>query len=237
MNTAIRSALTLAALTGSALAGVQTTSQSFSFSSGQTPAFLDFDYFNTMGGTRQLTGVTIRLDVDVFAVMTFENYTLDPVASGTWSAEVLANFVFQAGTDDGGEGNGPPFFGLGGIGGEFTMDLPAGTPNPNPDPFEPPVFPGTAEYVFGDAQIHSVIEADAFTFDDFTGDGTFTGVYGQFQEFLFLDGPGWGLLGGYFSTFDETGTLTIEYEYTTIPAPASAVLLAGLGSFGFRRRR
>ena len=237
MKTAIRSALTLAALTGSALAGVQTTSQSFSFSSGQTPALLDFDYFNTMGGTRQLTGVSIDLNVDVFAVMTFENYTLEPVAAGTWSAEVFANFVFQAGNDDGGEGNGPPFFGLGGIGGDFTMDLPAGTDNPNPDPFEPPVVPGTADYVFGSAQVHSVIEAEPHTFDDFTGEGTFTGVYGQFQEFLFLDGPGWGLLNGYFSTFDETGTLTIRYEYTTIPAPASAAMLGALGALGNRRRR
>ena len=240
--------LALAATAGVAHAQSETTSQTFDLAIEATPAFLPFNKFDTMGGTRELTGVTLSLDVTATATVTVENYTTNPVAAGTYLLEGAANFVFQAGEANdggggedgrGGSGGGPPFFGLGGIGFDPISDaLPAGVEDPGGGPFGPGVIPGTIDVAFG-GTINSVLPADPSSFDAFIGTGTFTGIYGVFQDILVSGGPGgFGSIGGFVSRFDQSGTLTITYDYVNVPSPAgTTAMLLGLSGLGLRRRR
>ncbi len=219
MNTARLAAAVLAAAVATLHADTETTSQTFNTTLNDEPNFLTFDKFDPQGGARVLTGITLRLDTVITAELTAQNFTLNPLPDTDWGVEAGAQLIFQAGeTTDNEEDPQPPFFGLGFLGVnplDVVGELPAGTPDPNPGPFGPAVLPGTLTYPFS-GSINSVLPVTANNFNAFTGTGTFTGIYGSFQDIIVTLTPNFGDVGGILSQFDQSGRLAIDYEFDVV---------------------
>lgn len=162
--------------------------------------------------------------------MTALNYSDFPIDAGDW--EVLPSFTMFFTAEPSGrgdDGGGPSIFaGIGAIGFDgFTGDLPAGSGTPFGEP-------GRLDF-----------ERSGQLTSDLLDDGpTAIGFFSQYSEitstlapfsFPELFGPPGANLG-LSAEITQTGTLTVIYEFTEIPAPGGAALL-GLAGLGATRRR
>ncbi|MEM1184570.1 MAG: PEP-CTERM sorting domain-containing protein [Planctomycetota bacterium] len=208
---------------------------------GQFGQDVTFDQFDTMNGTRVLTGVTLNYEADLFVEATAQSFFDEPIASGTWSADVFHNVLLAFNDPNGGDGDddddGPlpaPFFGLGGILiSQFTGDLGPGIPGLG-GPFDPgtPGDPITSE--FGDS-INSTLTSDPFFDSFFTGSGTVDAFIGPFVDILVSPPPA-GQISVFASELTQFGTLSLTYEFEVVPAPG-ALAAIGLGAMMTVRRR
>jgi hypothetical protein len=226
-------ALTLAC--GSALAQntqVETYDLDYAFdfvaNPDQAPAMATFAGFDSMGGTRQLTGVVLRTQISAGMDVVVENYDTMAYSAGEWSGtfslSLLASFQ-----DEG------PIVSMGGLVIEgITGDLSAGTGG----------FPfGSPGDVTANASIDDFINfsrpAPDSSLGYFASGNDLSMMIFTLSDFFYMQPPGSDQFNalafaesGYFD-----GTLSLEYSYEVVPAPASAGLLAGLGLVATRRRR
>jgi hypothetical protein len=229
-------------------------SQDISYSIGHEASELQIEMFDTQGGTRQLTGLTLSYDQTVSYDFTVESNGYTAVEAGDWEIWSSTYSIHQFGSDP--EVNNP-FLTTGGAGAfQVTADLGASDG-----------FNGTgADTYTGHVSEQRVqaFEYDRSTtsgqwfLDAFTGEGSLTSLFGGIIE----AGGGWNVDPGWvvdpdnppegpfgpfedpyygfflgFSNFNHSGILTVNYEYATVPAPSGMALVAGIGLLASRRRR
>jgi MYXO-CTERM domain-containing protein len=226
MNRTTAAALTLAAATAAATAGnavVQTLNYDWNADTGLEIGM--FDAFDTAGGTRALTGVSIGIDATAMWNVTVLNYSPTAYEPGEWHAEGLANFnvllgefgpnsveriagaiSFNGLTGALGAGNGDPIFG---------------------EPGDPTVSASYSGF------ISNFFELDAAEFGVFTGGPVEARLLG-FTDGV-IDGPN-GLVVST-DALVSSGVVTLTYSYANVPAPAATGLLALAGLGAARRRR
>lgn len=249
----------LAGLSG--VAGADTISHVVPFDYDATQGIINpvIPGFDTMGGTRQLNGVTFDFNHTFNAELFIESTGPTAVSAGDFFVSSSYITILQLGTidDGGGDGEivnggppGPPFFGPGAFFiDNVTADLGAydNIPgNDGPDMYRQTFtdsYANTWEFLSG---------ADQSVLDALTDVGDVTTVYGGFLElsFFWVNDPNWPAPGEFFPMypddaaiwvgFDELrhyGDFTVTYDYSIVPAPFSAgVLLAGAGVAARRRR-
>ena len=84
--------------------------------------------------------------------------------------------------------------------------------------------------------INSTVQTSAGFFDFYTGTGTVEGFFGPFTDIVFTDQPD-GFIQVYASELTQLGTLSIDYSFSVVPAPAGVGVLALGGLVAARRRR
>ena len=233
----------LAAAAGLASAGVETQSVAIDMDStrGEFGTEVSFQRFDTQGGARVLDGVTVRWQGTMSMEVTAQSLTPEFIASGTWSANALhlAWLSFFGGDDDGGgedgDGRGGLIYSLGGVGvTNLTGDLTPGEPGSSPfDPGTPgdPIFASVSE------SIDSTLETNASDLGVFIGTGTLDGFFGPFTD-ITVELPFFGAFIDVFaSELTQQGTLSVDYAYSVVPAPAGVGVLAFGGLIAARRRR
>lgn len=234
----------------------QTLTQTFDISTspGGFIAGVTLDKFDTLNGTRSLTGVRFDVEGDLTVEVGALNFGTTPVSAGTW--EIIPEFFASVnfadflggggegegeGEGEGGFGRGLPGGGGGGGGGldsyfatfggfvgePVTGDIAPGMGNP---------FFGTSSYteeITGPLDGFRIETAQS-VLDFFSSDGpaTVPGEVGPFSAPEFF-GNGQSVLA-FQGDFFQTGTLTVTYSF--VPAPGAFALL-GMGGLAFTRRR
>ena len=217
-----------------AMADTETHSVPYSYNNEPEYPRLHLPGFDAMNGQRVLTRVDVRVQSALSATIAIENMTAAPLSGWTIEAEhlVLAGF----------ERENPQVFGPFAILGGLSMAPITGTLQPNNGtPGSGPDYLATTE----STTINSVLDMDPSYLDFFNGGGEVVAVVGPFTEF-FLDGATLydpknhvGDATVEFTSLTQSGTLSVTYEYTTVPEPASALALAGAAVLfvRFRHRR
>ncbi|XHC25015.1 MAG: hypothetical protein ACFHWZ_07585 [Phycisphaerales bacterium] len=185
--------------------------------------------FDTMGGNRVLTGVRYQLQTSMSAEFTVLNYSDFPIPAGEWQALPGFSMFFTA-DEPGGDGEDSIFGGIGGIGFDpLTGDLPAGSGDP--------IFgePGRLEFSDTGTLESDFLDDGEVARNFFSTHETIASTLAPFSFPEIFGPPGANI--ALESQVTQTGTLTVIYEFTEIPAPGAAALfgLAGLGAT--RRRR
>ena len=241
----------LAAGTASAQTEVQIIP--FDYDVADDVAFPEFQLFDTMGGTRQLTGVTLSYDQSIQITTRFEQNSPITIAADSFFADISYISLHQLGLVD--DNPNPPFLGPGAAGESISvpeLGPSDGFNGSGADTYEhitdTGMFNFTAQYNQNDHQ--------AFL-DVFTGQGSLTTLLGGFSElfggynvepdfpevdpnnppegpFPFFEDPYYGIFVSTPSIHHQ-GTITATFEYVEVPAPASLTLL-GLGALGAVRR-
>jgi MYXO-CTERM domain-containing protein len=222
---------------GGANAGIETQSVAIDFdlAGGGFGTNVAFQQFDTQGGTRVLEGVTVRFEGTLGLEATAQSYHDQFIASGSWLADVYHNTILSFNAMEGGDG-GPsaPFYGLGGIAIiNFTGDLTPGIPGSSP--FDPgtPGDPVSASYM---DSISSSVPTSAGSLSYYVGDDMVEGFFGPFTDILITDQPA-GFVEVFASELTQVGTLSLDYEFSVVPAPAGFGVLAMGGLVAARRRR
>ncbi|MEO0482126.1 MAG: hypothetical protein AAF138_00710 [Planctomycetota bacterium] len=225
--------------------------------------FPQFQKFDTMGGLRELTGLTLSYDQNFRLDLTIESNGPTAINSGDWLLDAGYISLHQLGPatdpdeeeeEDDNDG-GPPFLGPGAtFQSGITADLGAsdGFGNGGADSFDT---------LITDAYVNTISYdpiADASVYDAFTGEGVLDTVLAGFSElfFQYVNDPNWGPIDpnnppegpfgffedpffGVFVTFNEIrhfGDITVTYEFRNVPAPMTAAPLALLALAARRRR-
>ncbi|MFK7759112.1 MAG: hypothetical protein AB8C13_04090 [Phycisphaerales bacterium] len=250
--------LALASVGAVAHAGME--SQVVSFNAGFDGDQINFDRFDTMGGTRELTGLSLSYDQTITLDLTVESNGYTALQSGDWLIDTGFIALHQFGLNDGrgGEGGeGAPFIGPGAVFDQLTGDLGIsdGYNGTGPDALQ---FQITDSFVF-DASYDTTTDFGQRMIDTFTGEAQLETFLGGFSELFFqwindpnwivdpnnppdgpFDGPFIDPFYGIFVNFDafsHAGDITVNYEYRNVPTPAGLSLLAGAGLMASRRRR
>jgi len=245
----------------STLAQADVSSQVVSFSNSFDGGIVSFEQFDTMGGTRELTGLSLSYDQTISLDLQMQSNGYTALNAGDWLLDTgfisLHQFGLVEGRGGGGE-PGPPYIGPGAIFDVVTSDLGI-SDGYNNGGIDTQQFNISESFVF-DASYDGSTEFDQRMFDAFTGTGTLDTFLSGFIEgfFQWVNSPNWvvdptdppdgpfdGPFGGdpYYGLFvdylalSHAGDITVTYEYTTIPAPAGAGVLALAGLITTRRRR
>lgn len=252
------------ALAGSASAQVLTSTQivPFDYDPGVGIANPEFQLFDTMGGTRELVGVTLSYDQTISFTVQAEQNSPVQIEEGVFFADVSYISLHQLGVADDGGGDDDddnnsniPFLGPGA---HFITISPAfgasdGYNGSGPDTYVESTSSGAFNYTAN----YNPVDNPSFI-DVFTGQGTLTTVFGGFLELFggynsdpgFPDvdpnnppqGPFFPFQDPFYGVFVDAvdmrhqGTITATFEYELVPAPAS-VSLASLAALGLTRRR
>lgn len=241
------------ALAGSASAQTVTQVVPFDYDVNVDVAFPEFELFDTMGGTRQLTGVTLSYDQSISITTRIEQNSPIAIAADNFYAEISYISLHQLGLAD--DNPNAPFLGPGAAGASVVAPELAPSDGYNgtgPDSYVETIDSGMFNFT-------AVYDSSNQNYlDVFTGQGTLTTLLGGFSEIFGgynedpgfpdvdpnnpPDGPFFPFQDPYYGVFVELpsihhqGTITATYEYELVPAPAS-VSLAGLAAFGLTRRR
>lgn len=257
----IKQSVALLAAVGS-IASAGTVSQTVNFDySALEGTTITMDRFDTMGGTRQLTGIRLAYDHNVDLAIRIESNGPTSVSAGDWDVEAGFSALHQFGVfSDGRRGGDGPSFPLVGIGGAFdvfTSDL---GPSDGYNGTGPDTYVGTSSnHILFNFNFDASTQTGMDLIDIFSQTGPLETFMGGFSEILGQwhndpmwevdpnnppDGPFDGPFGdpyyGIFATFESIhhyGSIGITFEYTTVPAPAGTCLLLGAGMVGIRRRR
>lgn len=257
----VATSLLIAAIAGAAHADTVSTSTQFS-NQNYDGTIVSFDAFDDMGGTRQLTGVTLSYNQTMEFDLTIESNGYTALNAGDWLLDAGFYGVHQMGVYDGLGGDGGPNYPVIGTGGvytpvAFTGDLGAsdGYNQSGPDTIHATFG---EQFVF-DQAFDNTTEFGQRMLDALSGTGQVDTFLGSFTD-LYLewindpnwvvdpnnppdgpfDGPFEDPYYGIFVTFERlshTGTLTVTYEYTTVPSPSGLLVLGGAGLVATRRRR
>jgi hypothetical protein len=224
-----------ALLCSASLAGAasETHSVPYSYSlatSGDVPTVLMLPGFDTQNGKRTLTRVDIRVQADVSATLSIENMTSAPLSNWTLEGQhvVLAAMEREGSKEPG------PFAFAGGLNiPSFTSPLGAsdGVAGSGPDFFS----------VSDSTTIDSLLEMDSSYLSFFKGGGEIKTLVGPFTESFLGEAThydpktqtGDAVVG--YSALEQAGTFSLIYEYTAVPEPTSALMLAGLMAIARRR--
>ena len=245
----------------SSLAHAEVINQVVSFNSGFDGTFISFEKFDTMGGTRELTGLSLSYDQTISLDLQAQSNGYTALNAGDWLLDTGFISLHQFGLVEGrgGDGDpGPPFIGPGAIFDTVTSDLGVsdGYNNGGIDTMQ---FNISDSFIF-EAEYDGSTEFDQRMFEAFTGTGSLDTFLGGFIEgfFQWVNDPNWvvdpdnppdGPFGGPFGgdpfygifvdylALSHSGDITVTYEYATVPAPTSAGVLAIAGLVATRRRR
>ncbi len=226
MRAATAFALAAAIAPCMAQAQVITQQQDYFFDANvaNEPVALSFDAFDTMGGTRTLDRVGIEVQSFFSLNIIAENGEDYALTANDWWFDVALsnNIAFNPG--QAGEVN---FFGVGGTGyGPLSADLEAsdGVAQEGPD---------SHFFAFKDEYAGSR-DALAFQIGAFEGQGQ---IDAQIYPYLGISLPPPPPFFDLWIAHSNFGSVTLTYEYTTVPAPASLGLVALSGIAAARRRR
>lgn len=244
---------------GAASAQTETQIVPFDYDVSIDVAYPEFQLFDTMGGTRELTGVTLSYDQSISITSRFEQNSPITIAADNFYAEISYISLHQLGLSDGGDDDddngGPPFLGPGAAGASISVPELGPSDGYNGsgadtyvETIDTGLFNFTAEYDHNDQDFLGA----------FTGQGTLTTLLGGFSEVFGgynsdpgfpavdpnnpPDGPFFPFQDPYYGVFVELpsihhqGTITATFEYQMVPAPASLALI-GVGALGATRRR
>ncbi|MFI4894536.1 MAG: PEP-CTERM sorting domain-containing protein [Phycisphaerales bacterium JB058] len=251
----MKTTVALIAALAAGAASAQTVTQviPFDYDVAIDVAFPEFQLFDTMGGTRELIGVTLSYDQSISITSRFEQNSPISIAADNFYAEISYISIHQLGLVD--DNPNPPFLGPGA--GGASISVPELGPSDGYNGSGPDTYVETVDtgmFNFTAAYDHNDLEF----LDVFTGQGTLTTLLGGFSE-IFAgynsdpgfpavdpnnppDGPFFPFQDPYYGVFVELpsirhqGTITATFEYRNVPAPASLALL-GMGAFGAARRR
>lgn len=215
----------LASTAGSARAGVIEQSFTYSWDSGEPQHTFAFQPFDTMGGTRELTGVRLGFEGTLEMEVTAHTYE-GALRAGEWFADAshIAVAYFNGGKD--GLELFQPIAGLGAE--EITGDLGAGDGQGNP---------GTP-YVYTDSLfVAGVVEIESAYFEDISGGSPLVGFMDGFFDGAVMPPPSEQWIELIATRLAQEGTVTLTYEYRSVPTPGSLALLGACGLAAFRRRR
>lgn len=217
---------TLAVLTGLAasacvLAAQQTQTVPFEWDvqESNTAVLLDYDPFDDMGGTRELTGVSFSFESLYSLNMLAENGEDEPISGDDWFIETVT--LFQMGLDE--------LF-LGALDVAFIGVLSADLAPNDGVPME---GPDSIAWAFEGSMDGSVNLAES-EFDRFTN-GPITADAYPFLSLAITPPPPFFDL--YITDHIHTGAVTLTYAYDLVPTPGAAGVLALAGLGGVRRRR
>jgi hypothetical protein len=251
--------LTLTTL--STLAQAEVINQVVSFNNSFDGGVVTFEKFDSMGGTRELTGLSLSYDQTISLDLQAQSNGYTALSAGDWLLDTGFISLHQFGLVEGrgGDGDpGPPFIGPGAVFGSITSDLGIsdGYNNGGIDTMQ---FNISDSFIF-EAEYDGSTEFDQRMFDAFTGTGNLDTFLGGFIEgfFQWINDPNWvvdpnnppdGPFGGPFGgdpyhgifvdflALSHMGDITVTYEYANVPAPAGAGFLALAGLMSTRRRR
>lgn len=222
--------LALAAVAGIAVGGLagvaradrveQAFTYDWSFDRPQHP--FTFDPFDTMGGTRELTGVRLAFEGTMELEVGAHTYG-EALRAGDWFMD--ASHVLIAYFNGNGEAGGLDLFEPVAIIGadDLTGDLGAGFPG---EPFTHAIaMPAAGE----------VSVASAY-FAAFSGPGPITGFMDGFFDGAVTPPANEQWIELFPTLLAQSGTVTLAYEYRLVPAPG-ALALAGAGGLAALRRR
>lgn len=185
---------------------------------GNEPTTLTFPLFDTMGGVRQLTGVTVGLEGALTLDMNAENQEEESVGEGEWFVESALFMQLAFDTLDLG--------GVTGVGlGVFSADLGAndGIKGSGPD---------FVKWSYDD-DVSALVEILEGDFGAFEGEGDLGAELYPFLS-LALSAPP-PLVFVDVADHQHSGAVTLTYEFVTVPAPGALGVL-GLGLVWRRRR-
>ena len=179
-----------------------------------------FQPFDDLGGTRQLHGVRLGFSGTIQMEITAQTYG-NAIAAGDWSAEASHTVVayFNPGQE---------LELLQGIGGQWTEgitgDLGAGAPG--------------APYVFTHTLAFSnVVDVDSAIVPEFIGTEPLPGFMDGFFDGVVTPPQSGQWIELYASLLSQQGTVTLTYDYSTIPEPAGLTVLGAGAMLLLRRRR
>ncbi len=245
----------LLAMATASAAFADTLTHSVGFSHGFDGEVVTFQKFDTLGGARKLTGMSLSYEQSISIGFHLESNGYTAVASGDWFLDIAYNSLHQFGLID--NDPNPPFIGPGaayegGITGDLGISdgYNGGGPDTHFGSVETGVFTFDAWWDRTDAFGRDMLET-------FTGTGSLDTYFSGYSEMFggWINDPNWVVdpnnppdgpfnpwedpYYGFFVTLDsliQSGTITVTYEYV-VPAPATALL----GLFGVlatsRRRR
>ncbi|RNC80686.1 MAG: PEP-CTERM sorting domain-containing protein [Phycisphaera sp.] len=255
----MKAALLATLIAGTALGQTETQIVPFDYDPNIDAAFPEFQMFDTLGGTRELVGLTLSYDQEISITTRLEQNSPITIAADNFFAEISYISLHQLGLSDGGDDDddngGPPFLGPGAAGASILapeLGPSDGYNGSGPDTYTESINSGmfnfTAQY---DSSNQSYLDA-------FTGQGTLTTVLGGFSEIFGgyntdpgfpdvdpnnpPDGPFFPFQDPFYGVFVELpsirhqGTITATFEYQLVPTPATGTLL-GLAMLGVTRRR
>lgn len=235
-------------------AAADTLTHTVDFSHGFDGEIVTFQKFDTLGGTRKLTGMSLSYEQSIQIDYHVESNGYTAVASGDWFLDIAYNSIHQFGLID--NDPNPPFIGpgaayQGGITGDIGIS--DGYNGSGPDTLfgsvDTGVFTFDASWDRSDAFGRDMLET-------FTGSGDIDTYFSGFSEMFggWINDPGWVVdpsnppdgpfnpwedpYYGFFVTLDslvQSGTITVTYEYM-VPAPGT-MTLAGLTLLSTSRRR
>lgn len=251
--------LIAAAIAFAGTSAAQSVSQtvSFDYDAALDVTLLDIEAFDTMGGTRQLDRATFTFEHNFALDVFVESTGPTALSADDYQVDIGYISILQLGlADDNGDDDdnagGPPFFGPGAFfTNPFSEDLDAYNNIPGDDAGDSFSRLFTESYTSRDFVFERGTEQS--TLDAITDTGTLTSVYGGFTElnFFWINNPGWPPAGGFFPDYPNDaavwvdiqslrhfGQFTVVYDYTLIPAPATAPLaMLALGAAARRRTR
>jgi hypothetical protein len=237
--------LVAAAAPSAAIADIATQTVPFDYDVASGIAFPLVERFDTLGGARQLQGVTFEFRHNFAVDVYVESTGPTPVGADDFALSVSSFGIFQLGEAH----EDPPFLGPGGF---FVKnasgDLGAYDNVPGND--GPDSYRRSFTDVFTAIQEYGPAEPDVLA--AVTGSGTLTTVLGGFTELFFgwNNDPNWPVPPGGVPeyptdaaiwvstpTFRHFGEIVITYEYANVPAPAGAAAFAFLAAGSLSRRR
>ena len=241
-------------------AGAETISQQVDFSiDGFQGGTITFDRFDDMGGTRELTGVSFSYDQTIEFDMTIESNGYTGLEQGDWLLDAGYRTLHQMGVY--GRGDGGPSYPAFGAGGFYAIQISAdlgasdGYNGSGPDTYN---LTAGESFIFNESFSNDTSFGQN-VLQSVMGEGQLDTFMGGFTDLFFewvndpnwvvdpnnppdgpFDGPFQDPYYGIFVSFDRilhSGSLTINYEYSVVPAPSGLLLMSGAGMLAIRRRR
>ena len=193
----------------------QSVEQTYDVAGGlANPTFsLEVQPFDSLNGTRTLSGVQVGFAGSVDMEVQITNFTSLDLVDHEWYYDAGANLILAFDAKPG-YADGGPFLGLGGIyESEITGVLSAGSGGP-PPPFGSPT-PGevTVEAFFGDDFQSNVALQGSLAY--FETDTPLQAQFSPFQDFVVTmpeDEP-FGYIEARATSLDYQGTLTVTYDW------------------------
>ena len=198
------------------VARAETSTQTFesTWTLNDPPVAIEFDPFDDMGGTRQLTGISLGFEGTLEMEVLIQNFSDLELEADEWyydaGANVMVAFAQKEGYEDGG-----PFWGLGGpyvagITGELSAGS-GGTPFENPTPGEVDVRATLSD------SVDSNVAAHESNFPYFISEEPLKAIMSPFFDFVVTppDFAPDAFINASATEMTQQGILTLTYDFVT----------------------